>query len=110
MQKRGAELALIEDLRERLQTVMQRYVGIVRSNERLQKAEDAIAALRDEAERTALKPATTNETLELRNLLEVADLIVRSAKIRKESRGLHFTTDYPEPVESERHDTVLRRG
>lgn len=104
---RGDTYAQIEEIRERLQTVMQKYVGIVRSDERLQKAADAIAALREEAQALLVGPPLTNETLELRNLLETADLIVRSARERKESRGLHFTTDYPEPIPSERHDTVL---
>lgn len=109
---RGESVSLEEigDLRERLQTVMQKYVGIVRSDERLQKASDAIGALRVEAEGRFSRAAITNETLELRNLIEAAELIVRSAQTRKESRGLHFTTDYPEPRESERHDTVLQRA
>ena len=47
---------------------------------------------------------------ELINLIEVARLIIRSAQSRCESRGLHYTTDYPKPVEAERHDTVLRNS
>ena len=44
------------------------------------------------------------------NVVQVASLVVQSALRRKESRGLHYTTDYPDAVESERHDTVLRRS
>jgi len=94
-------------LRDRLRNVMQKYVGIVRSNQRLQKASDAISSLRNEAEGLFSDGRITGERLEIRNLLEVASLIVKSALQRHESRGLHYTTDYPEPVESERHDTVL---
>jgi L-aspartate oxidase len=94
-------------LRPRLQAVMQRYVGIVRSDTRLQKAEDALAVLHQEGMDLFADGRFTRERLEMRNLLTVAELIVRSARTRKESRGLHYTTDYPEPIETERHDTVL---
>jgi L-aspartate oxidase len=97
-------------LRNRLQIVMQKFVGIVRSNQRLQKAQDAIDALVYEATGLFSDGHIADARLEMRNLLNVAQLIVRSAALRKESRGLHFTTDYPEPVESERHDTVLYPG
>ncbi len=97
-------------LRPRLQAVMQRYVGIVRSDARLQKAEDALEVLREEGRGLFADGRFTRERLEMRNLLEIATLIVRSAQARKESRGLHYTTDYPDPVESERHDTVLTPG
>jgi L-aspartate oxidase len=96
-------------LRGRLRTVMQKYVGIVRSNHRLQNAEQAIKALSEEAEGLFSDGYITAERLEMRNLLDVANLIVSSAMLRKESRGLHYTTDYPASVESERHDTVLMR-
>jgi L-aspartate oxidase len=97
-----------EALRNRLQIVMQKYVGIVRSNQRLQKAKDAVEALRSEAAGLFSDGRITGERLEMRNLLDVAQLIITSAKLRKESRGLHYTTDYPETVDSERHDTVLQ--
>jgi L-aspartate oxidase len=94
-------------LRDRLKIVMQKYVGIVRSNKRLRNAQDAIEALNAEAAGLFSDGKVTGDRLEMRNMLDVAQLIVRSAQQRHESRGLHFTTDYPEAKESERHDTVL---
>ena len=99
-----------EHLRARLQTVMHRYVGIVRSNSRLNKALAAVRELRAEAGGMFSDGRVTGERLEVRNMLEVAELIIRSAQMRKESRGLHYTTDYPTPREEERHDTVLQLG
>ena len=101
--------ALIAALRGRLQTVMQKYVGIVRSDARLQKASAALDALRAEAQPLINGPILSDDLLELRNMIEVAGLIVACAQKRKESRGLHYTTDYPETLESERHDTVLQK-
>ncbi len=92
-------------LRERLQIVMSKYVGIVRSNKRLAKAQAAIDAIRQDA-RAADMPLS-GETQELANMIEVATLIVRSAQSRRESRGLHYTTDHLETKDSEKHDTVL---
>jgi L-aspartate oxidase len=94
-----------ERLRERLQIVMSKYVGIVRSNKRLAKARAGIDAIA--AETRAADLTLSHATQELANLTTVAGLIVRSAQARHESRGLHFTTDYPQAIESERHDTVL---
>jgi L-aspartate oxidase len=95
-------------LRHRLQVVMQMYVGIVRSVVRLQKAQFAIDALVGESAGLFSDGRITGDRLEMRNLLDVAQLIVTSAQQRHESRGLHFTTDFPEPIESECHDTVLQ--
>lgn len=95
------------DLRRRLQAVMHRYVGIVRSNNRLNKALAAVRELRFEARGMFSDGHITGQRLEMRNLLDVAELIIRSALTRKESRGLHYTTDYPHPIESEKHDTVM---
>ncbi len=101
------DTAQIAALRNRLQTVMQKYVGIVRSDSRLAKASAAIEALRGEAQAVFNDSALSDAGLELRNMIDVAGLIVRCAQMRRESRGLHFTTDYPMLVEGERHDTVL---
>lgn len=95
-------------LRRRLQNVMQKYVGIVRSDARLQKAADAVRVIRQDAQPVFRDCAPSDEGLELRNLLEVATLIIACAQQRHESRGLHYTTDYPQSIESERHDTVLQ--
>jgi L-aspartate oxidase len=96
-----------EALRQRIQTAMTRYVGIVRSDERLAKAEMALNVIAEEVDQLYATCRPTEDLLELRNLYLVAQLIIRSAKARKESRGLHYTTDYPELSDAERHDTVL---
>ena len=92
-------------LRERLQVVMSKYVGIVRSNSRLDKALSGIDAI--DADRKSADIPLSHSAQELINLIAVSRMIVRSAQLRHESRGLHYTTDYPQSVDSERHDTVL---
>lgn len=100
-------VAETEALKSRIQTAMTKYVGIVRSDDRLAKAEAALNVIGDEVDELYATCRPTVDLLELRNLYLTAQLIIRSAQARKESRGLHYTTDYPEQVESERHDTVL---
>ncbi len=82
------------------------YVGIVRTTKRLERAQHRIALLRQEVADYYGHFRVTPDLIELRNLVEVADLIVRSALHRKESRGLHYTLDYPELLPDAR-DTVL---
>ncbi|MBS0505108.1 MAG: L-aspartate oxidase [Proteobacteria bacterium] len=82
------------------------YVGIVRTTKRLERAQHRIALLRQEVADYYGHFRVTPDLVELRNLVEVADLIVRSALSRKESRGLHYTLDYPEML-PEAKDTVL---
>jgi len=99
----------LDQLRERLRAVMHNYVGIVRSNKRLSKALAAVDALQGEAAGIFADGQITESRIELRNLLDVARLIVISAQHRRESRGLHYTIDYPQPVEEERIDTILQK-
>jgi len=94
-------------LRTRIQTTMTKFVGIVRTNARLHQAEVALDVIMDEVDHLYATCRPTEDLLELRNLCLTAQLIVRSAQQRKESRGLHSTTDYPESLERECHDTVL---
>lgn len=91
------EWILISHNREEIQKIMWDYVGIVRSNLRLERAERRIQLLSEEIENFYKRTKITEELIELRNIAKVAKLIVRCAKRRKESRGLHFTTDYPDP-------------
>jgi L-aspartate oxidase len=85
---------------------MWNYVGIVRSTKRLERAAHRIKMLKDEVGDYYGHFRVTPDLIELRNLLEAADLIVRSALHRKESRGLHYTIDYPETL-PKAVDTVL---
>jgi L-aspartate oxidase len=85
---------------------MWNYVGIVRSTKRLERAAHRIQMLRGEVNDYYGHFRVTADLIELRNLLESADLIVRSALHRKESRGLHYTLDYPETLDVA-VDTVL---
>ena len=85
---------------------MWNYVGIVRSTKRLERARHRIAMLTEEVADYYGHFRVTADLIELRNLLQSADLIVRSALKRQESRGLHYTLDYPETA-AEAVDTIL---
>ncbi|HWW64199.1 MAG TPA: L-aspartate oxidase [Sphingomonadaceae bacterium] len=82
------------------------FVGIVRTTKRLERAQHRIELLRREVAEYYGNFRVTPDLIELRNLIEVASLIVRSALARKESRGLHYTLDYPETL-AEAKDTIL---
>jgi len=85
---------------------MWNYVGIVRTTKRLERAAHRIKLLHDEIDDYYGHFRVTTDLIELRNLQQCADLIVRSALKRHESRGLHYTLDYP-GIEDVAHDTVL---
>lgn len=102
------EWVLIEHDRKEIQEIMWDYLGIVRSDLRLQRAHRRMRLLKDEIETFYKKTKVTEGLIELRNIAIVADLIIRSATMRKESRGLHFTTDYPQRDDQRwQRDTVL---
>jgi len=89
------EMILITQSLKELQQVMSDYVGIVRNNVRLQRAMKRIDLLFDETEGLYQTTKVSPQLLELRNMITVGYLIIKGATFRKESRGLHYNTDYP---------------
>ena len=100
------EMILITQSLKELQLLMSDYVGIVRSNIRLQRAMKRLDLLHEETEQLYEATTVSPQLCELRNLITVGFLIVKGASFRKESRGLHFNTDYPDrsPI---KQNTVL---
>jgi L-aspartate oxidase len=102
------ELVLItHSLKETKQTMWD-YVGIVRSNNRLQRAQRRIWNLTEEIEQLYKKTKVFNDIIELRNIISCASMIIQSAFLRKESRGLHFTIDYPAHDNKSPKDTIIQ--
>ncbi len=94
-----------------VRTCMWDYVGIVRGDRRLERALRRIANLQSEIREYYFDYIVTGNILELRNIAAVAEIIIRSAMLRRESRGLHYTLDYPETDRADPpRDTLLRRG
>ncbi len=101
------EEILITHTWNELRRFMWNYVGIVRTNKRLSRAMHRIQMLRDEVHEFYSNFRVSNNLIELRNLLQVSELIVKSAMQRQESRGLHYSRDYPELL-PEAEPTILK--
>jgi L-aspartate oxidase len=89
------EMILITQNYKEMQQIMSNYVGIVRSNLRLKRALDRLEIIYNETEELYRKSILTQSLCELRNMIKVSYLIIRSAQEMRESRGLHYTLDYP---------------
>ncbi len=95
---------------DEVRRLMWNYVGIVRTVKRLDRAKTRLAVLRGEIRDYYWQYKLTPDLVELRNLADVAMLIVECARQRKESRGLHYIVDYPKPDDRWLRDTVITRG
>ena len=93
------EMILITQSLKELKQIMSDYLGIVRTNERMQRAIRRLDILHEETEALYERTEVSPQLCELRNLITVGFLIVKGASFRKESRGLHFNTDYPNKSE-----------
>ena len=89
------ERVLITQSMKEVNQIMEAYVGIVRSDTRLKRAWNRLDILYEETERLFKRSKATRELCELRNMINVGYLITRQAMERKESRGLHYSIDYP---------------
>lgn len=100
------EAVVVEHNWNEVRTCMWDYVGIVRTDKRLERASRRIQNIRNEIREYYLNFLVTPDVLELRNLATIAELVIRCARRRKESRGLHYTLDYPEML-AVAEETVL---
>ena len=101
------EMVLITQSFREVEQIMSTYVGIVRSNLRLQRAMSRLEILFRETESLFNRSVVSREICELRNVISVSYLIIKHAIARKESRGLHYTVDYPKKMEEERNNAEL---
>jgi L-aspartate oxidase len=104
------EAVIVAQNWDEVRRLMWNYVGIVRSDKRLRRAARRIALLQEEIAEYYWSHFVTRDLLELRNIATVAQLVIECAAARRESRGLHFTIDYPETDPKMARDTVLKRG
>jgi L-aspartate oxidase len=100
------DILVTHNLRE-VQRIMSDYVGIVRSDFRLARAMRRLKLIYEETESFYKQTKLSVPLCELRNLIQVAYIIIKSATLRKESRGLHYTTDYPHKNNQELKDTIF---
>ena len=101
------EILIKHDVIE-IQRLMWDYVGIVRSNMRLQRAHERVSIIAEDVEKFYQVHPITESMVELRNIACVAGLVIKSAQIRKESRGLHYNIDHPETDDVNwKHNTVI---
>ena len=103
------ELVVIKQTWEEIRTFMWNYVGIMRTTRRLKRARHRVQLLQEEIRNYYWDFRLTGDLVELRNLAQVADLVVESALARRESRGLHYTIDFPHSDMRWVRDTELRK-